>query len=114
MGAYLKKYEGVRGGRSRQKRATLILAMRQQRPMKYLLSIASDAMIKQEIRRWKRFFLFYRGGEQYTLSKRPPPPNLIRRELEKALAESEGKTDDFSRGRADLARNLLNRFYYKG
>ena len=110
MGAYLKKYEGVRGGRSRQKRATLILAMRQRRPMKHLLSIASDAMIKQEIRRWKRFFLFYRGGEQYTLSKRPPPPNLIRRELEKALAESEGKTDDFSRGRADLARNLLALF----
>jgi len=38
------EYEGVRSGRSRRKRATLIWAMRQYRPMKYLLSIASDAM----------------------------------------------------------------------
>ena len=84
--------------------------MRQYRPMKYLLSIASDAMVKQEIRRWQRFHRFYRGEQQYALRKSPPAPSLIRRELERALAESHGRTDDFSRGRAELARKLLALF----
>lgn len=49
-------------------------------------------------------------GTAIHAAKSPPAPSLIRRELERALAESHGRTDDFSRGRTELARKLLALF----
>jgi hypothetical protein len=103
---------GVKGGKARNKRALLLRAMRAHKPLRYLLSIASRAVIENQLRRWSSLHAYYRSDAcpaAHRMPKRPPAPNHIKRALERALRDAENAEsgDAYAAGRASLAREIL-------
>ena len=60
--------------------------------MKFLRSLASQAAINKELRRWPRLHAYYRSastGPAYKIPQRPPAPNHIKALAQRALEEAE-------------------------